>query len=200
MCNFLKTLLVAAALVLPGLAVAQSSTDQTVNKIIIEVNGHTLTATLADNTSATALVQLLQNGDITIEAREYGGFEKVGALPESLPQNNTQITTSAGDIILYLGSSICFYYAQNSWNFTLLGRVDDAESLDLRSIYGSGSATFVVRLADDATAVSAVEADSGAVKVERFSPDGAKAQDKGIVIERLTYADGTVKTRKVVRR
>ncbi len=96
------------------------STNETVNKIIIEVNGYTLTATLADNTSATALVELLEKGSITINAHDYGGFEKVGALPESLPENNTQITTSAGDIILYQGSSICFYYAQNTRNFSLL--------------------------------------------------------------------------------
>ncbi len=198
MVNFLKTLLVAVAIILPGVAVAQSSNNQ-MNKIIIEVNGYTLTATLADNSSATALVELLEKGSITIEARDYGGFEKVGALPESLPQNNTQITTSAGDIILYLGTSICFYYAQNTWNFTLLGRVDNAESLDLRSIYGSGSATFVVRLADE-TAISSVETDNSVVKTESFSLNGAMAQNDGVIIERQTFADGTVRTRKVVRK
>ncbi len=172
---------------------------QTVNKIYIEVNGYTLTATLADNSSATALVELLKEGSITIEARDYGGFEKVGALPESLPENNTEITTSPGDIILYNGSSICFYYAENTWDFTLLGRVDDAESYDFESIYGSGSATFVLRLAN-ATAISSVETDNSVVKTESFSLNGVKAQNGGIIIERQTLADGTVKTRKVIRK
>ncbi len=176
------------------------STNETVNKIIIEVNGYTLTATLADNTSATALVELLEKGSITINAHDYGGFEKVGALPESLPENNTQITTSAGDIILYQGSSICFYYAQNTWNFTLLGRVDNAESYDLENIYGSGSADFVLRLAETGTGVvSLLSSDQTVVKTERFSLNGALARDEGVVIERLTYADGTVRTRKVIR-
>ncbi len=168
-------------------------------KITIEVNGYTLTATLEDNTSAAALVELLKEGSITVEAREYGGFEKVGALPESLPQNDTEITTSPGDIILYTGSSICFYYAQNTWDFTLLGRVDDAESYDFESIYGSGSATFVLRLAD-ATAVSLVEADSQVVKTESISLDGRQMEGRGVVVERQTLANGSVRTRKVIRK
>ncbi len=175
-----------------------SATTQTVNKISIEVNGYTFTATLEDNSSAAALVELLKEGSITIEAREYGGFEKVGALPQSLPQNDTDITTSAGDIVLYLGTSICFYYAENTWDFTLLGSIDNAEAYDLESIYGSGNATFVLRLLDE-SAVSSVAADSQVVKTESFSLNGAKAQGRGIVIERKTLADGTAITRKVIR-
>ncbi len=176
-----------------------SETMETVNKISIEVNGYTLTATLEDNTSAEALVELLGEGSITVETRDYGGFEKVGALPQSLPQNDTEITTSPGDIILYTGSAICFYYAQNTWDFTLLGRVDNAEEYDFESIYGSGSATFVLRLVDT-SAVSSVKADSQVVKTETFSLNGARAQGRGVVVERETLADGTVRTQKVIRK
>ena len=113
-------------------------------KIAISVNGHDLTATLEDNSSARALMELLKNSDLTVSAHDYGGFEKVGDLPQSLPRNDESINTSPGDIILYLGSSICFYYGTNSWNFTRLGRIDGAESLDIKAIYGSGYATFVL--------------------------------------------------------
>ena len=117
-------------------------------KIAISVNGHDLTATLEDNSSASALMELLKKGDITVSAHDYGGFEKVGDLPQSLPRNDQSITTSPGDIILYLGSSICFYYGTNSWNFTRLGRIDGAENMDIKAIYGSGHATFVLSAPD----------------------------------------------------
>ena len=120
-------------------------------KINIKVNGNVLTATLSDNSSAKALYGLLEKGDLTIKAHDYGGFEKVGNLPESIPRNDEEITTSAGDIILYLGNSICFYYNTNSWNFTRLGRIDGAEKLDLRKIYGKGDAVFVLSLVKERT-------------------------------------------------
>ena len=41
---------------------------------------------------------------------DYGNFEKVGPLGTKLPRNDTQITTQAGDIILYQGNQITIYY------------------------------------------------------------------------------------------
>ena len=121
-------------------------TEDTVMKIKIQVNGHELTATLADNSSAEALYELLKQGNVTVEAHDYGNFEKVGILPQSLPRNDEDINTTAGDIILYQGSSICFYYSTNSWDFTRLGRIDGSENLNLKEIYGSGDAVFVLSI------------------------------------------------------
>ncbi len=131
---------------LEEVGLANENNTEFMNQIEVKVNGYTLTATLVDNSSTRALVDLLKDGDITIEAHDYGNFEKVGSLPESLPRNDEEITTSAGDIILYLGTSICFYYSTNTWDFTRLGRIDNAESYDLKEIYGSGDATFVLSL------------------------------------------------------
>lgn len=113
-------------------------------RISVKVNGTVLTATLENNSSAKALYELLEQGEITVKAHDYGGFEKVGSLPTGLPRNDEDITTSAGDIILYLGSSICFYYSTNSWDFTRLGRIDDSDNLNLKEIYGKGDAVFVL--------------------------------------------------------
>ena len=112
--------------------------------LYITVNGTTLTATLANNSSAEAFRELLAKGPVTVEMHDYGNFEKVGPLGQSLPTNNQQITTEAGDIILYQGNQITIYYDRNSWNFTRLGKINGVTSQQLRDILGSGdvSVTF----------------------------------------------------------
>lgn len=112
--------------------------------LYITVNGTTLTATLANNSSAEAFRELLANGPCTIQMSDYGNFEKVGPLGQGLPTNNQQITTEAGDIILYQGNQITIYYDRNSWNFTRLGKINGVTSQQLRDILGSGdvSVTF----------------------------------------------------------
>ena len=104
---------------------------------------HTLTATLADNSSATAFYELLGKRAVTVDMHDYGSFEKVGALGTSLPRNDTQITTSAGDIILYQGNQITIYYDVNSWNFTRLGKIDGTTQTELKEILGKGNVTAV---------------------------------------------------------
>ena len=112
--------------------------------LYITVNGTTLTATLANNSSAEAFRELLANGPCTIQMSDYGNFEKVGPLGQGLPTNNQQITTEAGDSILYQGNQITIYYDRNSWNFTRLGKINGVTSQQLRDILGSGdvSVTF----------------------------------------------------------
>ncbi|MDE6818807.1 MAG: hypothetical protein K2J09_06490, partial [Muribaculaceae bacterium] len=65
-----------------------------------------MTATLADNEATRELTKLLEQGDIIIRMSDYGGFEKVGALPQSLPTSDTQITTVPGDIMFYQGNQM----------------------------------------------------------------------------------------------
>lgn len=116
------------------------------NKMYIKVNGHTLTATLADNSSTAALIELLKKGDLTYEANDYGNFEKVGNIGTSLPQNNTNITTTPGDIILYQGNNICIYYDTNTWNFTRLGKIDNISQTELKDILGTGKCSITLSL------------------------------------------------------
>ena len=55
------------------------------------------TATLANNSSATALKELLQKDDISLALHDYSNFEKVGPLGSSLPTNDgDSITDPAG--------------------------------------------------------------------------------------------------------
>ena len=110
-------------------------------KLKIHVNDTTFTATLNDNSSAKALVELLQKGDLTLDMEDFSNFEKVADLPRSFPRNDTQINTDAGDIILYQGKSITIYYDKNSWNFTPLGKIDNVNKKRLKQILGDGNAT-----------------------------------------------------------
>ena len=112
-------------------------------QITSDSGSHTLAATLADNSSAMAFYELLEKGPVTIEMSDYGNFEKVGSLGTKLTRNDTQITTEAGDIILYQGNQITIYYDTNSWNFTRLGKVDGVTQAELKKILGKGDVTAV---------------------------------------------------------
>ncbi len=120
--------------------------ENTMKKLTLSFNGHTYSATLADNSSAQAFAQLLKSGPLTVSAHDYGSFEKVGDLGTSLPRNDEQITTSPGDIILYQGDQITVYYAQNSWSFTRLGRIDDPSGL--QEALGDGDVEITFQLTD----------------------------------------------------
>ena len=116
------------------------------NSVNIVIGDTVLTATLAENSSVDALKEALSTGPITINMRDYGNMEKVGPLGMDLPRNDQQITTEAGDIILYQGNALVIYYAPNSWNFTRLGRIDNVTAEELRGILGDGNVTITLSL------------------------------------------------------
>ena len=116
-------------------------------KILIQITSdsgsHKLTATLEDNSSATAFYNLLKKGPVPIKMSDYINFENSGPIGTGLPRTDTQITTTAGDIILYQGNQIAIYYDTNSWNFTRLGKVDGVTQAELKRILGKGDVTAV---------------------------------------------------------
>jgi hypothetical protein len=77
----------------------------------------------------------------------YGGFEQVGNLGQSLPHNDKQTTTRAGDIVLYAGDSVVVFYGSNSWAYTRLGKITDPSEAELSQMLGSGDVklTFVLK-------------------------------------------------------
>ena len=115
-------------------------------KVLLKVGDNTMTATLTDNEATRELTKLLEQGDITIRMSDYGGFEKVGALPQSLPTSNTQITTEPGDIMLYQGNQMVIFYGSNSWSYTRLGKIDGATASTIRQFLGNGDITLVLSL------------------------------------------------------
>lgn len=112
----------------------------------ITINGNKLEMTLAENSAAHTLVNLLKQGDITYTANDYGGFEKVGSLGHTLPKSDTQITTQAGDVMLYLGNQIVLFYGSNSWSYTRLGRIEGYSAAELKSLFGTGNVEVTLSL------------------------------------------------------
>ena len=104
------------------------------NEIRITVGKGSFIVKLDENSSAAALRELLAEGDRTISASNYGGFEKVCALGTTLPSNDVQTTTQAGDVMLYSSNQIVIFYGSNSWAYTRLGRVEGLSAEDLESI------------------------------------------------------------------
>ncbi len=122
------------------------NSDENMRKdtIRLKVGNQTLTATLADNSSAKALKELLDRGDITLRMEDYAGMEKVGPLGTTLPRNDRHISTSAGDLILYQGNQFVIYYGPNSWSLTYLGKIENITRSELLSVLGQGDVTVTL--------------------------------------------------------
>ena len=75
---------------------------------------------------------------LTVDMSDYGNFEKVGSLGQSLPTNDQSITTQPGDVILYQGNSITIYYGTNTWSFTRWGRLKTPPGRDFCRLRGMG--------------------------------------------------------------
>ena len=119
---------------------------KTETKLQLTIGETTLTASLEDNSSAMALISLLQEGSLTLDLHDYGDFEKVGDLPQALPRNDEQISVDYGDLILYQGNQFSIYYDQNTWSFTKLGHIDSITQEALRALLGDGNVTAVLSL------------------------------------------------------
>lgn len=129
-------------------------------KLYITIGNQTLPVTLVKNNATEALMAALAANPITYEADDYGGFEKVGALGMSLPTNNQQLTTQAGDVILYSGNQIVLFYGSNSWSYTRLGRIEYESLEQLKSFLKAGQGRVSVTLsAENASGISSAKAD-----------------------------------------
>lgn len=71
---------------------------------------------------------------------------KAGPIGTNLPRNDEQITTKAGDSILYQGNSLVIYYDTNSWNFTRIGKINDVTQAELLEAFGDGEVTVTFSL------------------------------------------------------
>ena len=180
-------LLFLAVVLLTGCSKDSEVMAQTMTqKLYITIDGKTLPVQLVDNAATQTLVAALQEGDITYEAHDYGGFEKVGALGRSLPTNDTQTTTQAGDVILYSGNQIVLFYGSNSWSYTRLGRMEYSSQAELESFLKAGQGNVMVKLSlsSGTTAVKSVNGNRLEEGVY-YSLNGVKVENpsKGLFIK-----------------
>ena len=97
-----------------------------------------------DNESVNALIDLAKTEPLVIDMSMYGGFEQVGSIGTSLPRNDEQTTTEAGDIVLYSGNQIVVFYGSNSWAYTRLGRITDKTAAEMADLLGNGDVTITI--------------------------------------------------------
>ena len=99
-------------------------TDEMKGGIQLSIDGTQVPVTWEENASVDELKTLLP---LTVKMSMYGGFEQVGPVGRSIVSNDEQITTEAGDIVLYTGDRIVIFYGSNSWAYTKLGHIDQAQ-------------------------------------------------------------------------
>ncbi|MCQ2208056.1 MAG: hypothetical protein MJZ02_07555 [Paludibacteraceae bacterium] len=149
------------------------STTKEEKTMFISINGKTLPCKLEDNSSTTALLEKLAEGEVTYEAHDYGNFEKVGELGFSLPTNNEQITTQPGDVILYSGNNLCIYYDENEWSFTRIGKIKDISKSELMSFLEAGEGNVKVTLSlSSQTGFKNISANQTVPTEKMFSANG----------------------------
>ncbi len=119
-------------------------TEERKEKMKIQIGDTTFTATLAENSSVDALKALLADGPLTLHMSDYANMEKGADLGVTLPQNNEDMDTGAGDIILYQGRTLVIYYDTNSWSLTPIGKIENPEGL--RAALGTGDVTVTFSL------------------------------------------------------
>ena len=111
------------------------------DELILSIGDKKITVEWENNESVDALKDLAGSG-MQIKMSMYGGFEQVGSLGTSLPRNDSQTTTSPGDIVLYSGNQIVIFYGSNSWAYTRLGKITGLNEKELEDTFGNGDVTI----------------------------------------------------------
>ncbi len=114
-----------------------------VQTVKLKINDTEVPVTWEQNASVEALMKLAGEGPLTIQMSMYGGFEQVGPIGQSLVRNDEQITTEAGDIVLYSGNQIVIFYGSNSWAYTRLGHVDLSPE-EMTELLGDGDVVLTI--------------------------------------------------------
>lgn len=107
----------------PGASSESAAEARAARSLSVHVGSTTMVVELADTDAARELASKASQGDIAVNLRPYGGFEQVGELPWTLPRSDRQITTEAGDVMLYQGNQIAIFHGSNSWSYTPLGKI-----------------------------------------------------------------------------
>ena len=123
-----------------------SNNDSEATEMYITVNGNKLTVTLVDNAATRELVALLQQGDVTFTVSENGGFEMYGDLGHTLTKNDAWLTAQSGDVLLYSGKYLCFFFGSNAYYYTKIGVIAGYTAQELRTMLYANHSTAQVTI------------------------------------------------------
>lgn len=104
-------------------------TEALKDTLVITIGGKEFTATLVDNSSATAFTSILP---LTITMTDLNGNEKYFRLPNKLPTNESNPgTINSGDLMLYDSNTLVLFYEgfRTSYSYTRLGRITNSNGL-----------------------------------------------------------------------
>ena len=121
---------------------AVSGDDSIDDSVKVKINDNVFDVKLENNSATQEFIKELKKGNVTVNASEYGGFEKVGNLGFSLPTSDENIGTVPGDIVLYQGDKLSLFYGSHSWSYTKIGKIDNVDSNKLKEVLGSGDVTL----------------------------------------------------------
>ena len=125
-----------------------NSEPEAAEELKMFINGQPVNVEWENNASVEALKQLAASDKLTIEMSMYGGFEQVGSMGTSLPREDVQTTTEAGDIVLYSGDQMVVFYGSNSWAYTKLGHITDKTADEMTELLGNGNVTITLSMTE----------------------------------------------------
>ena len=114
--------------------------------LTLSVDGTPLRVKWENNSSVSALKELAADGNLTIKAHQYGGFEQVGSLPQRIESNDVHMTAEPGDIMLYSSNSVVVYYGTNTWSYTKLGYIENLSEAELQELLSGETVTLTFSL------------------------------------------------------
>ena len=112
--------------------------DDTMKLIIDEKE---IEVTWEDNPSIEAIKSI---APLSINMHQYGGFEQVGPIGQSIVSNDKKITTEPGDIVLYASNQIVIFFGSNTWDYTKLGHINLSNS-ELYSLLNKENISLIIK-------------------------------------------------------
>jgi len=122
-------------------------------EMVFKINDEIISVAWENNESVKELMEIVSSEPLTIQMSMYGGFEQVGALGKSLPRDDVQMTTDAGDIVLYSGNQMVIFYGANTWAYTRLGKVRNKTASELAELLSNGDVEITICMPDSSSAI-----------------------------------------------